>query len=600
MLFLVLSLATVVAADREAEMFTKGYEYLLSFNPDRAAETFRAFLREFPKSSARDAAQFWLGKALIALGSYGEAHELFLDLERNFPESPFLSFVDDGLAEIAEAWSSVAAQDRSDSLADGKVRPANEREAAERDRRITQITDERDRMRALLEDEKKAVREQRLRIADLEAREAALKIQSADAEAKLQQISGLENSLRQTRDEWDRLFAEAETLRMEKISTYNATDLNKELPNSSEEKQQTRDDLLLKVSELERQVWQKEAELSEAKIVQENMRREVEQERKKTDALRSDIARLSQIELIFQELWHSYEEVISDADRVSAMQRERTAAYEERKPDAIKAVPEIKESNTISKHISLPTREQQESRQANSSENEVLLIRGKEYTIQQLLHAVAVSKRTIEKLGIPEPIWRKGNPLDDFINEQLISEEAARSNVRPDDKEYQEMVIRYRLTSDEADYLKKLINIGNFIDKTYKKPAPAVSVEILTVNYQNGSSSQKMVTAADLQKASRSGMSFEDIQKTYGDSVKFSCLSGDEFRTRYKDGSQIIEKLNYLNEETAVIWSEDGFMVIKPMPFQMQFNPFTGFQKEEEEEIRAFLSGHIAKLREGM
>ena len=88
------------------------------------------------------------------------------------------------------------------------------------------------------------------------------------------------------------------------------------------------------------------------------------------------------------------------------------------------------------------------------------------------------------------------------------------------------------------------------------------------------------MTAADLQKAARSGMSFEEIQKTYRDSVQFSRLRVDEFKSLYKDKIQIIGKLNFLSEETAVIWSDKGYMVIKPISGRKQFDPFVGFPKD--------------------
>ncbi len=602
LLFVTLSLSAVFGGDRETEMFSKGYEYLFSFKPDKAAETFRAFLREFPHSSARDAAQFWLGKALIALESYTEAEQLFLDIKRGFPESPFLSFIDSELAEIAKARSSVTVKDGQGTAPAAENVPSDDAYSSEeKDQRIAQVIDDRDRMRALLEEEKKAIRDHQLRISDLETKESLLRKQYAEAEAKLQKIADMENTLRQIRDERDRLLSEAERLQTEKSRSEIDLEQKRELPGSSDQKLHTRDSLLLKISELEQQVWQKEAELSDAKKVQENIRREAEQERKSAEALRADIARLSQIELIFKELWRSYEEVTSDTDQNSAMLREKITKNEERQTKIItNTLPHLTEQSTAVEQPPLPNQEGQLSLQPDSPQDEFLLIRGKVYTLPQIIHAVSASDHAIEKLGIQEPIWRTGNPLDDFINEQLLSEEAARSGAMLDEKGYQETANYYKLAADEADYLRRLLIIGNFIEKTYEYAAPDLSVEILAVDYKKGRSSQKTVTAADLQKAARSGMSFEDIQKTYRDSVQFSRLRVDEFKALYKDKSQIIGKLNFLSEETAVIWSDKGYMVIKPISGRKQFDLFAGFPKDEEEKISSFLSVYIAELRKGM
>src|SRR4030065_1377362 len=65
------------ASYQEFELFEQGYEYYLSYQPEKAAETFRIFLKEFPLSSAKDAAMFWLGKSLIQLKSFSEEKEVF-------------------------------------------------------------------------------------------------------------------------------------------------------------------------------------------------------------------------------------------------------------------------------------------------------------------------------------------------------------------------------------------------------------------------------------------------------------------------------------------------------------------------------------------
>jgi hypothetical protein len=93
------------ASEQEIELFNKGYEYVFSYKPDKAAETFRIFLKEFPKSSARDAAMFWLGKTLISMKLYSEAELTFQTIQKEFPDSPFIVFVDIEIEEIAKARS---------------------------------------------------------------------------------------------------------------------------------------------------------------------------------------------------------------------------------------------------------------------------------------------------------------------------------------------------------------------------------------------------------------------------------------------------------------------------------------------------------------
>lgn len=90
---LVFSVLNVDASSREFDLFDQGYKHYLSYQPEKAIEEFRIFLKEFPDSSAKDAVLFWLGKALIQLKSFEEAKKNFSEIKQQFPESPFVSFV---------------------------------------------------------------------------------------------------------------------------------------------------------------------------------------------------------------------------------------------------------------------------------------------------------------------------------------------------------------------------------------------------------------------------------------------------------------------------------------------------------------------------
>jgi hypothetical protein len=105
-MFLMLSMAgSVNAASRDVELFDRGYGYYLSYQPDKAAETFRTFLNEFPQSSAKDAVMFWLGKSLMQMNSYEEAGKFFSALRQNFPESPFSEYALQELETIKKVKS---------------------------------------------------------------------------------------------------------------------------------------------------------------------------------------------------------------------------------------------------------------------------------------------------------------------------------------------------------------------------------------------------------------------------------------------------------------------------------------------------------------
>jgi len=67
--------------------------------------------------------------------------------------------------------------------------------------------------------------------------------------------------------------------------------------------------------------------------------------------------------------------------------------------------------------------------------------------------------------------------------------------------------------------------------------------------------------------------------------------------TKYKEKSQIIQKLNFLKEEIVGVWSDNGYMLIKPVSSRIAFNPFEELGTEKSEKLKAFLKQWLAEHR---
>jgi cell division septation protein DedD len=91
--FVLLTVEAAEAANRELQLFDHAYHAYLSYRPEKAVDEFRIFLQEFPDSSARDAALFWLAKSLLQTNSIEEAKKTFAYVKEQFPESPFICFI---------------------------------------------------------------------------------------------------------------------------------------------------------------------------------------------------------------------------------------------------------------------------------------------------------------------------------------------------------------------------------------------------------------------------------------------------------------------------------------------------------------------------
>jgi hypothetical protein len=163
---LLFSAVGAAAPNKESQLFDKAYKYVGSHQPEKAVETFKSFLKEFPNSSSKDAAMFWLGKSLVQIKSYGEAKKVFSDLAKQFPESPFVPHLEREL----EALDTPSVTAKSDAKADIKILVENavkalnelqirlseaEKKADTSEAALAKVVAEKEKLQSQLDDEKK-------------------------------------------------------------------------------------------------------------------------------------------------------------------------------------------------------------------------------------------------------------------------------------------------------------------------------------------------------------------------------------------------------------------------------------------------------------
>jgi len=670
--------ALASASERETELFNKGYEYLFSYKPDKAAETFRTFLKEFPDSSARDAAMFWLGKTLISMKLYNEAELTFQTIQMEFPDSPFIVFIEIEMKEIARVRSVENTGDvgkTADMQKDTSPKLSKDnKKTAEPDKKITSPAAGNEQTEALLTEERRTNQERQLRIADLDSREALLGKQKEEFETQMTRLSALEKSLKEATDEKDRLNLQLAQLKTEKSRQ------GKESVQGDQETGQgkvsdsgTGEAMRLRLSQLEVLAEDQGKELSRTREEQERLSKQIAEEKKFSAELKADLTRskereqefktllartderkkpaeektdgrtpsAKEIEKLTTELSH-YRSQVSDlqnekkqlSDRISDMelqaaqrlndmkilnsylsqlmfrkketsqQKPDTSAAEER--DRLKKALDEEINTTAGLRKQLAGLEQRtgseriikdESPVPQPAASTALRIRNREYSLSQIIDYQSRALLTMKLLGIENPVWRVNNPIDDFLAEELLVEAAKKINVKIDEKKQKEMVERYKLRPAEASYLERAMIIGRYIDSQFADLPSQQWIELLSVEYKPGDAASKTVLATDLQKTAREGTSFKEIARKYPDGVKFSRLTPQEFSTRFKDKSQILQKLNFLNEETVVMWSERGYMLIKPVSGRAPFNPLEDLAPEKKKRLQTFLLQRIAELQ---
>ena len=386
---LLFRVADTSAVQGEFELFDRGLEYYLSYQPDRAVEAFETFLRNFPRSSAKDAAMFWLGKSLVQVKSPDEAGRVLAQLKEEFPESPLVPFV-------ARELDILGREDPPGRSFTGPAEAGGKLLGQEREE--TQAEAERERCRIRLMDEKKGL-------------------------------------LREGGKDKDR-----EALKNGGVSS--------------------------------------------------------------------------------------------------------------------------------------------------------VRIGGRNYSAGEIMVSMMVSSAAMARSGIKEVPWRSGNLYEDFINEQLLYDEAQRINVSADPGREEAVDGRSGLSGEETEYLRKYRLISGLIDWKLRTAAEQRVVESLTVQYGDNDKRGKMDLAVKLQALARTGKSFEELGALFRGRVRFQVIRFGELQ------GWIRERVEPLRDgEPGIVWTRDGYMLLRPV----KAKPFLGPSEEkgagEKSGRRDFLATWIGELR---
>jgi hypothetical protein len=464
---LFLAASGAYASHGEFELFDRAYEYYLAYQPERAVETFRTFLREFPESSAKDVAIFWLGKSLIQTRSVEEAKQVFSELKHQFPESPIIPYVDREMENLGNPANYPKFDMKKNEKVTEAVKPEDvrERELKEAEMKIhlleeqlTRSVEEKDRLGMLIEEEKKKTGDIRATMTELEKRETESRILIA---------------------------------RMEEEQKKNVDEMEKERTRLREEKEKF-----------------------------DTEQRSIQREKPRTEA-------------------------------------------------------EGKNPEDAPKHQRL-----------------LVIIKDNKYTTEQVLDFMVNASSAMAKGGIKEILWRNGSLFEDFINEQILYDEAKKQNVAVDAKIQGELTEKFRLTAEEAEYLKRYLTISDLIDRKIGNMPEERVVESLTVRYTARDRQEKAILANELQAQAKAGRSFEEIYHMFPDKMQFSTVAFQELQGWIKERIELLQ-----DGEVSAVWTKDGYMILKPVVRKASYRPFEEMRPGRKDEIRAFVREWTDELR---
>ena len=564
LIFLLLPTVHGYASYREYDLLQKGYESYLAYQPEKAAEEFRTFLQEFPQSSARDAALFWLGKSLVQSKSIDEAGRVFTELKRQFPDSPFVAFVvtqsefpkSEKLTTIRET-EPVSQLGTSKDSADIR-QPEPVRQTDEAITAPTMMTDTAATSETPVEKEP-------------EAAQSSIPIQQQMSETLFpvrSETIDVENI-----EDREPMLSESETTptvgMIAKGEEPEATE--PEVIKTESNETESKEPALQKA-----EVIESAAELPPDLALPGIVPLEASPEPENIKAPET-VAITKAVE---QETVIPQSEVSSEQTSDIMKKVEEPEGKESEVKEPVVKEPEVKEPAQLQEDQA--TREET-GKQAVEEKKELPLTTEEQARPDQT---------ALKKVGIQGSLWSTGDRNQDFIDEQILYNEAVKQNLSVDEDELRELRERYTLGIEEVDYLKRFLLICKLIDKKAKEISGDKIVEVILVRYKDAGQREQPELAAELQALANKGVTFEEISRSYPDIVHFKTVALRELP------DWIQERIHGLqNYEIGVIWSEEGYMILKPIIQTYSYEPFEELQPEKREKIAAHIRSWIAELK---
>lgn len=558
--FLLLSAAGVQASYQELDLFNEGYEHYLSYQPEKAIEEFNIFLKEFPHSSSKDAVMFWLGKSLIQLKYFEEARKVFSDIKQQFPESPFIKYAERELEVINKRPLDSAA-----------VVPAGD--AAQGDVKKEQNTP----------DTGSPVVENKAALGGNDQRQKAdTEIESAKAEEKIPP-------------------AEPEI-----VNKTPSVDGVAGVPaggaaQGDVEKEQTVPDAGLQIAENKaistgnEQGQKADAEIESAKAEEKIPPAEPEVVREAPSV--DNAANISGDNIVPGDA-----EREKNVNAVSSVHTEKKTPADEndhqQRPDkeldsnktGEESVPENNLStSTVDKDNKVDRDKVPSADEEKKTEETQTGVKERDETEVY----AGNSSYVLTRLGVEDIPWRSWKSPEDMENEKILYDEAMRLNIVVDMTKHKELVEKYGFNTGQADYLLRYLTICELLDKRLRDLPGEKVVESLAAVYEEGDKYRKIVVSADLQAQAKNGTSFEEIHNLYPELLKFSAVGFEAL------DEGIREKIRSLHDgEIAVIWSEEGYTILKPVFRKLSFKPCEEAETGTKERIRIIVGDLLNELRE--
>lgn len=511
----VLAGALCFGAD-EAALFERAYGSFMSYQPEKAVEGFNAFIREYPSSSALDAAFFWKAKALAMSGRTDEARQIISSFDEKFPDSPFRRFTSSALAEMkagGEQRVSRTPETRGDrnnkagkaltekvrvlearvaglDSENKKLKKSVDKSADEKNLLAKQLDEARQKAGELSEkpaaaEEEKTVLESRVRELEVRLAAAAEDTRRAEEKARLLALER-DDALASARPGTDRpsvvpaagaLMEREKELREFNEYVRKVKDLEAEKRSLQERwdryRQEKETELKNLRTQLEGAPQQAPVADKQEKALAELRKRLAEAEQRATEAAAREKAAADEKALLVSRLRDAEQKLAGlAAVRDTAEQARARARRAEDERDRLRE--EMKDAAELQKKTDLNAKSKtdeplvmknRELTAENSSlrerlarfERPVVRVGGRTYSQAQIEEDRAVAAKVLGRMQSPPVSWHVGNAYEDFVAEQVLMTRAGKGDLQKLAAEAAALAKKHSFNAQEQGYLLRFL-----------------------------------------------------------------------------------------------------------------------------------------------
>jgi len=665
LLFLLVFLVAAAGEDsagREVKLFNRGYESYLSYQPGKAVGEFTSFLKEFPDSSARDAALYWLGKSYMQMKSFGEARRVFLEIKQTFPGSPYLSHAESELTIISslevDAHMVAASEPETKNESPEKRLKEAEKKGKVLEKSLKETAEERERLRAQLNEEEKRTESLLEQVKQLEKKEKTLNEVAGERDELRRKYDEEKNRIRELEIKAKTREDDANKIRLGEQELTEAVKEKDSLKRQLDDERKTSADMVARIKEIEKEgrstrdlieerdtlskmlgeerkkaedllIRIKELGKTEEVIAQmsqekEQLIRQIEEGKRKQEELEGKIKQTHDTEEMLSKAEQDIPLLISEKDALSRNldeEKQKTALLLSRikeleakenlvadiiyERDTLKV--QVEEQQRMIQDfqnrpgttgieekplaVTLPVHEEVKQPEEAKKEEEQREPRREREQGETEASGDSVPA-VLHQLGIQEIPWRSGNSKEDEETEKVLYEKARSLNITGDEKTLKDLAVKHGFNAKQKEYLKRYLAVSEYIDRRLKSMPEEEVIESLVVTYEEGNRYTKIVLATELQENARKGEPFEEIYKLYPDMMVYKIVPSQQLEKHIRD------KISSLaHGEVGVIWSEDGYMILKPSLIKLSYEPFNNVTPETKERIKTLVNEWVQELK---